>query len=77
MLELCEVTLGRSEAARFVQTGVGWLLRELWRADAVAVVALIESSMGDFSSEGLRYATEKMPKPEQQRLRALRKSVGG
>jgi hypothetical protein len=43
----------------------------------VAVVALIESSMGDFSSEGLRYATEKMPKPEQQRLRALRKSVGG
>jgi 3-methyladenine DNA glycosylase AlkD len=58
---------------RFSQTAVGWLLRELWLAEPEQVVELVETKLSNFSSEGLRYATEKMPREEQLRLRALRK----
>jgi 3-methyladenine DNA glycosylase AlkD len=58
---------------RFSQTAVGWLWRELWVAEPERVVGAIEANLTQFSSEGLRYATEKMPREEQLRLRGLRK----
>jgi 3-methyladenine DNA glycosylase AlkD len=58
---------------RFSQTAVGWLWRELWVAEPERVVDAIEANLTQFSSEGLRYATEKMPREGQLRLRGLRK----
>jgi 3-methyladenine DNA glycosylase AlkD len=65
-------TVVRSEE-RFSQTAVGWLWRELWVGEPERVVGAIEANLTQFSSEGLRYATEKMPREEQLRLRGLRK----
>jgi 3-methyladenine DNA glycosylase AlkD len=58
---------------RFSQTAVGWLWRELWVAEPERVVDAIEANITQFSSEGLRYATEKMSREAQLRLRGLRK----
>jgi hypothetical protein len=58
---------------RFSQTAIGCLWRELWVAEPERVVGAIEANLTQFSSEGLRYATEKMPREEQLRLRGLRK----
>ncbi len=65
-------TVVRSDE-RFSQTAVGWLWRELWVAEPERVMGAIEANIMQFSSEGLRYATEKMPRAEQLRLRGLRK----
>lgn len=53
---------------RFVQLGCGWVLRELFLADAKRVDAFIVHNAGSFSREGLRYAIEKMPAAQQRRL---------
>ncbi len=45
---------------RFVQLGVGWVLRELSIADKNLVVHFIKTNYEKFSREGLRYAIEKM-----------------
>ncbi|MBE9033333.1 DNA alkylation repair protein [filamentous cyanobacterium LEGE 11480] len=73
MLEICQTVMQSPE--RFSQTAAGWLLRELWLAAPERVVASIEAQISQFSSEGLRYATEKMPRTEQLRLRSLRKTT--
>eukprot|EP01103_Thecamoeba_quadrilineata_P017686 TRINITY_DN6388_c0_g1_i1.p1 TRINITY_DN6388_c0_g1~~TRINITY_DN6388_c0_g1_i1.p1 ORF type:complete len:250 (+),score=49.04 TRINITY_DN6388_c0_g1_i1:52-801(+) len=49
-----------SSQERFVQLGVGWLLRELSRATNEEVVKFIKNNYSKFSREGLRYAIEKM-----------------
>jgi hypothetical protein len=59
---------------RFAQTGAGWVLRELSLADQERVVAFVEERIGQFTREGLAYATEKMPAETQLRLKALRKA---
>jgi 3-methyladenine DNA glycosylase AlkD len=59
------------DPTRFAQTGAGWVLRELAKADQPAVVAFIESNLETFSREGLRYATEKMPSDIRSRLRQM------
>jgi 3-methyladenine DNA glycosylase AlkD len=74
MLTVAETVVQSPE--RFAQTGVGWLLRELWRSEPERVVAFVEQHLGQFSAEGLRYTTEKMPRSEQLRLRAMRKAQG-
>ncbi len=56
---------------RFAQTGAGWTLRELSRADQERVVAFVEAHIQYFSREGLRYALEKMPSEVQHSLRRL------
>lgn len=53
---------------RFVQLGVGWVLRELWLAEPQKVVDFITERYHFFSREGLRYAIEKMDKPLQGKL---------
>lgn len=70
-LEVCQTVVQSEE--RFSQTAAGWLLRELWLAAPDQVVNAIEADISNFSSEGLRYATEKMPREAQLRLRELRK----
>jgi 3-methyladenine DNA glycosylase AlkD len=60
MLETCAVTV-RSDA-RFAQTGVGWLLRELAEWDRAAVLGFIREHVALMSREGVRYAVERMPK---------------
>lgn len=59
MLDTCRQTLRHRE--RFAQTGAGWLLRELAKADLNAVVGFLRESSQAMSREGLRYATEGMP----------------
>jgi 3-methyladenine DNA glycosylase AlkD len=53
---------------RFVQLGMGWVLRELWLAEPSVVVAFLRAHHSSISREGLRYAIEKMPPAQQQRL---------
>ncbi len=72
ILEVGETVVQSNE--RFSQTAVGWLWRELWVAEPERVVVAIEANLTQFSSEGLRYATEKLPRAEQLRLRGLRKA---
>jgi 3-methyladenine DNA glycosylase AlkD len=59
------------DPARFAQTGVGWILRELSHADRRAVVEFVEENAAQMSREGARYATAKMPEQEKKRLLAL------
>jgi len=72
LLDVCAATVAHRE--RFAQTGTGWVLRELWRAAPEQVVRFIETHLGQFTSEGLRYATEKMPPHLKTRLRRLHKA---
>ncbi len=53
---------------RFVQLGVGWILRELSLADLNLTVDFIKTNYKHFSREGLRYAIEKMKPPLRQEL---------
>ena len=73
MLDTCAATVRSDE--RFAQTGAGWALRELSLADRDRVVEFIERHAASFSAEGMRYATEKMPKEIGARLRQLRREA--
>lgn len=42
----------------------GWMLRSLGKADVQLLVDFCEEHLRHFSSEGLRYATEKLPKAQ-------------
>jgi 3-methyladenine DNA glycosylase AlkD len=65
------------DPARFAQTGTGWALRELGRAEPEAVLGFVEERLGLFSREGLRYALEKMPADAQRRWLEAHKALGG
>jgi 3-methyladenine DNA glycosylase AlkD len=56
VLENCTHLLESRE--RFVQTGVGWILRELSRSDQGRVVGFVEANLDRFSREGLKNATK-------------------
>lgn len=47
---------------RFVQLGMGWVLRELYLADADVTLAFLGRHAASIRREALRYAIEKMPK---------------
>jgi 3-methyladenine DNA glycosylase AlkD len=68
VLAICGATVQSQE--RFAQTGTGWVLRELSRAAPERVAAFIEENLSSFTSEGLRYATAKLPGESQTRLKA-------
>ncbi|ETO30882.1 hypothetical protein RFI_06237 [Reticulomyxa filosa] len=59
IMEIASECINNNE--RFVQLGVGWVLRELSLVDRNRVVAFIKENYAKFSREGLRYAIEKMP----------------
>jgi 3-methyladenine DNA glycosylase AlkD len=70
LLKVCSATVQHQE--RFAQTGTGWVLRELSLVEPERVVAFVEDHIDCFSSEGLRYATEKMESEIQGHLRGRR-----
>ena len=69
LLEVCAETVSCSE--RFAQTGTGWVLRELSICEQDRVLGFIKAHINHFSSEGLRYAMEKIPKSEVIKLKKL------
>jgi 3-methyladenine DNA glycosylase AlkD len=66
IIQVCERIV--ENPGRFVQLGMGWVLRELWLAEPKAVLAFLRQHYPTISREGLRYAIEKMPAAQQRRL---------
>jgi len=71
--EICESCVKNPE--RFVQLGVGWVLRELSLADLDLVVNFVKSNFQQMSREGLRYTIEKMKSPLQKELLDFHKTA--
>ena len=63
-------------STRFVHLGIGWALREatVLHQDAVASWLLAAQAEAVFTTEGVRYATEKMPRELIMSIRQARKS---
>jgi 3-methyladenine DNA glycosylase AlkD len=59
VLTNCAQLLGSQE--RFVQTGVGWVLRELSRSDEGRVIGLVEANLDRFSREALKNTIKYLP----------------
>jgi 3-methyladenine DNA glycosylase AlkD len=59
VLENCTNLLGSQE--RFVQTGVGWVLRELSRSDGGRIKGFVEANLDRFSREALKNAIKYVP----------------
>jgi 3-methyladenine DNA glycosylase AlkD len=59
VLDNCTHLLGSQE--RFVQTGVGWVLRELSNSDEERVIGFVEANLDRFSREGLKNAIKYLP----------------
>ena len=66
VLDNCSHLLGSQE--RFVQTGVGWVLRELSHWDQGRVVAFVEANLDRFSREALKNAIKYLPSEVAERL---------
>jgi 3-methyladenine DNA glycosylase AlkD len=66
VLDNCSHLLGSQE--RFAQTGVGWVLRELSRADQDRVIGFVEANLDRFSREALKNATKYLPPEVKERL---------
>ncbi|CAD8083482.1 unnamed protein product [Paramecium primaurelia] len=69
LYEICQENIIHQE--RFNQLGTGWLLREMSLVDLKGVIEFIKKNIKYFSSEGLRYAYEKMKKSDQNYLKEL------
>lgn len=63
VLTICARLVQRPD--RFVQLGMGWVLRELSLADRAATLAFLREHLAQVRREALRYAIEKMPAREQ------------
>ncbi|MBI1749367.1 MAG: DNA alkylation repair protein [Acidobacteria bacterium] len=72
VLRTCSVNVRSKE--RFLQTGVGWVLRELSLAERDAVVAFARTHAPQMSRECMRYVTEKMPEDLRRELIAAQGS---
>ncbi|CAK57503.1 unnamed protein product (macronuclear) [Paramecium tetraurelia] len=73
LFEICQENIVHQE--RFNQLGTGWLLREMSLVDLKGVIEFIEKNIKYFSSEGLRYAYEKMKQRDQNYLKNLLKNT--
>jgi 3-methyladenine DNA glycosylase AlkD len=67
VLDNCTHLLGSKE--RFVQTGVGWVLRELSNSDEERVIGFVEANLDRFSREALKNATKYLPPAVAEHLR--------
>lgn len=56
-----------------LQTGTGWVLRELGKGHEAALLRFVDANLAQFSREGLRYALEHQPASVRQRLMAEHK----
>jgi 3-methyladenine DNA glycosylase AlkD len=68
LLTICR-TLVRNRD-RFVQLGMGWVLRELSLADREEVLRFLAQHYRRINREALRYAIDKLPRPLQARVLA-------
>lgn len=68
ILYICRNIVDNRE--RFVQLGMGWVLRELSLADQKLALDFLAAHYPKISREGLRYAIEKMPVALQKRVLA-------
>ncbi|GAB4121937.1 MAG: DNA alkylation repair protein [Roseiflexaceae bacterium] len=66
-LENCAAIVG--DPQRFAQTGIGWLLRELSRAEPLAVIGFVQQYGRQLSREALRMATARLTSEQQTQLR--------
>jgi len=73
IIDICSSCVLSKE--RFVQLGLGWVLRELSLADHGLVVKFIKSNIAHFSREGLRYAIEKMTGKDRTTMLNLSKTI--
>jgi 3-methyladenine DNA glycosylase AlkD len=73
VLSTCAATVSHPE--RFSQTGTGWVLRELSRAEPERVAQFIEENAGYFSTEGLNYATARLQPETKSHLKQRHKSA--
>lgn len=74
ILEVVGALLGDHE--RFVQLGIGWLMRELSVSDRPRAVRYLLDHLDGFSREGLRYAVEKLPPEERRSVMAAPRARG-
>jgi len=65
IIKICSTCVKNPE--RFVQLGVGWVLRELSLANLELVNEFLTDNFEYFSREGLRYAIEKMTAKDKQK----------
>ncbi len=75
VLDTCDELLQYHE--RFVQTGVGWVLRELSRGNQAVVVEFLEMHRHRLSREALRNATKQLPRELAIELRSAPVDAGG
>jgi 3-methyladenine DNA glycosylase AlkD len=66
MFETCQTNITYQE--RFNQLATGWLLRELSKVDKKQFMDFFFENFKHFSREGLRYAVEKLPEREKNKL---------
>jgi 3-methyladenine DNA glycosylase AlkD len=66
VLDNCSHLLASQE--RFVQLGVGWVLRELSRSDQDRVIGFVEANLDRFSREALKNAIKYSPREVAERL---------
>jgi 3-methyladenine DNA glycosylase AlkD len=68
IVRICQNIVDNDE--RFVQLGMGWVIRELSLADQKLALDFLAAHYQKISREGLRYAIEKMPAPLKKRVLA-------
>eukprot|EP00727_Mastigamoeba_balamuthi_P007159 m51a1_g3063 hypothetical protein (248) ;mRNA; f:1005444-1006398 len=74
IFDICEACIrSQHQPERFLQLGMGWVLRELSLSDKDAVVAFVKQRYSKFSREGLRYVVEKMEPEDRVELLSYRK----
>lgn len=73
IVTVCERIVKTNE--RFVQLGCGWALRELSLVDRPRVLRFLDDNARFVSSEGWRYATEKLPASVKATAKAARQQA--
>lgn len=66
LLDACANTV--TDPHRFAQTGTGWVLRELSKADPAAVTAFVSDHIADLSREALRMSVARLGENDRRRL---------
>lgn len=66
VLEVCDSTVGYPD--RFAQTGTGWVLRELSKAEPVPVAEFVEQHLERMSREAVRMSVARLEDDERSRL---------
>jgi DNA alkylation repair enzyme len=74
ILTICRALVRNPD--RFVQLGMGWVLRELFLADREVVLDFLRQHYPSINREALRYAIEKMPKSLQSTILTEHASEG-